>query len=145
MKHIFFALLLACAAPAMAGELDANTHFSHGLIVRVNAQGAREVFKADVTSQVETADDAVAANAKFLKDANRIAQVSPGSELDRTSSSEAWFYWYAPAYTGYYYYTYNYVAPAVAYYPAYTYSIAYYPTYTINAYGYQYYYYWYHL
>ena len=135
---LFASVLAVCAVHyAHAGELDNSPAFTHGLIVRVNAQGAREVFKADLAAQVENASDAVAANTQFVTEANRVAHVVAGSELDRTSSSEAWCYWHAPAYYGGYYYTYNY---------GYAYNIGYYPTYYTGAYygGYQYYYYWYH-
>jgi hypothetical protein len=143
MKHATLALLAALAFAGVssnavtAHELDNSPAVTPGLIVREDAQGNREVFKASGATQVENAETAAAANASFLTEANRIADVSPGTELDRASSSESWCYWYAPSYPGYYYYTYSTYRYGNPYY------VSYYPTYYYNAYGYRYYYYWY--
>ena len=128
-----FVSLMMLAAPAFAGELDrATAGAPQGVIVRVDASGNREVFKADLSAKVasdKTAQDAVT---KFINADNRIAKVSPSTELDRTSSNEAWYYWNNPNYYSSYY-SYSY----------YNYSYNYYPCYNWNYSNYSYYYYWY--
>jgi hypothetical protein len=125
-------LLATSAVTASAGELDGTTAAPHGIIVRVDANGNREVFKADMAARVASDKSAADAASQFVTDANRVAQVTPASELDRTSSTEAWCYWYAPSYYGSYYYSYY----------SYNYSWNYYPSYSWNWYNYSYYYYW---
>lgn len=123
---------LYAAAPATAGELDrAVSSAPQGLIVRVDASGNREVFKAELSAPV--ASDAVAAKvaAQFATEANRVSSLAPASELDRSSSSEAWYYWPSSSYLGGYSYSYW----------SYGYSWNYYPCYSWNWSNYSYYYY----
>ena len=127
--------LAALAAPAMANELDhAAGSAPQALIVREDASGNREVFKANPQGQVTDAAAAEKVATQFATEANRIAQVMPSSELDRSASSEAWYSWYSPYYSGSYYYSYQ----------SYNYSWNYYPCYSWNWSSYRYYYYsWY--
>lgn len=136
MKKSAIAILgLFVAAGAMASELDAPApaDVPNALVVRVDASGKREVFKANLKAAVksdEAAQEALAA----VADANRITPKA-GSELDKTSSQEAWCYYYNPYYYGSYSYGYSY-----AYYG---YSYWYRPTYSYCGGAYSYYYYWY--
>ena len=119
---------------AQAGELDqGGVSAPRGLIVRVDASGNREAFKADYAAKVSDDSAAAEAAAEFAHDQNRVTPVAAAGELDRTSSSEAWFYWSAPTYFGGYTYSYW----------NYGYSWNYYPCYRWNWGSYSYYYYWY--
>ena len=126
---------LMAATTAFAGELDsAVSSAPQGLVVRVDAQGNREVFKADSAAKVTSDATAEAVAAEYAVAAHQVAKIAPASELDRTTSSEAWYYWYAPTYYGSYYYTYWNTG----------YSWNYYPCYRWYWQGYNYfYYYWY--
>jgi hypothetical protein len=110
-------------SPAVAGELDGVTQGSapQGLIVRVDASGNREVFKAG--GAVANDADAAQAVATFVKNENLIAHVASASELDRSSSSEAWFFWPGSSYYGYSYWYANY---SYNYWPCYRWNYGYY-------------------
>ena len=142
MKTLFTFLILASSAFSLAtatatfaGELDNTVGAApQGLVVRVDASGNREMFKADMTTKVTDEATAADTNTRFVKNENRIAKVAPASELDRSTSTEAWYYWYAPSYMGSYYYSYW----------SSSYRYTYYPCYNWYARGYSYYYYyWY--
>jgi hypothetical protein len=136
-KLIFAAwsLISMIAAPAaFAGELDVTPSAPQGIIVRVDGNGTREVFKAALEAKIVDSQAAATATSQFVTEANRIQKVKSASELDRTSSNEAWCYWYSPSYYGSYYYSYSYA----------NYSYSYYPTYSWNWGAYSYYYYYYH-
>ncbi|MGK5082779.1 hypothetical protein WDW37_05685 [Bdellovibrionota bacterium FG-1] len=132
---MFILSTLGAASVFASSELDRTSAAApHGLVVRKDASGTVEFFKADVSAKVNSDAQASEAATQFAKDENRIAKVAPSSELDRSSSSEAWYYWYAPSYIGSYYYSY--------WRAGYTWN--YYPSYSWYSRGYSYYYYyWY--
>jgi len=124
MKLIKTALLLSAFSMASyASELDPTPARPNSVVVREDAQGNREVFKADLTDAVTT-DAQAAAALQVLTDANKVT-VLPGSELDQGSSQEAWYYWnygYGYGYNGYSsYYGYSYRGYSYYYYPTYSY------------------------
>jgi hypothetical protein len=118
------------ALSASAGELDA-IGAPQGLIVREDAQGNREVFKADVAAPVTDSKSAEFALKSFVKPENLIKAVKPSSELDQTTSEGAWYSNYNNYYYSSYYYSYYYSSYSYNYYPCYGYSYG----------GYSYYYY----
>ena len=129
MLKKFLALsLLVAGFQASASELDQPANRPNALVVREDAAGRRDVYKVDLDSKVVTDDAALAATSR-LNDSNRVAATN--GELDRTSSTEAWHYWYNYGYSSYYY-SYSY----------YSYSYYYYPTYSYYWGGYRYSYYW---
>jgi hypothetical protein len=133
--QIAFALAMVFmgATAASAGELDSSAPVApQGVIVRVDASGTREVFKANVTTQVSSDQAAAAAVSQFVSTENAVAKVSPASELDRTSSNEAWYYWYNPSYYSSYYYSYSYSNYSYNYYPCYNWSYGSYSYYFYN-------------
>jgi hypothetical protein len=91
------ALFLAFTASAVqASELDPGTPGSpvpQGLIVRINADGVADVFRAAGTESVTDQTSAAAAAAVFVQPANQIQNVKPLSELDKVSSDGACYYW----------------------------------------------------
>jgi hypothetical protein len=125
------ALALAVVAfGAQANELDPTpAQRPTALVVRTDAAGKSEVFKADLVASVANDAQALAA-AQSLSDANKV-QPKLGSELDNDSSSEAWYYW-----GGYYGYSYAYS------YRSWGYNYYYYPTYSYCYGPYTYSYYW---
>ncbi len=104
MKTLFTILSLAISITAAA-----ETTAPKGLIVRQDAFGNDTVFKADLDSIRDDASAKLAVET-FVKPENQIAGAKPLSELDQTTSTQAWYYWYAPTYgyNYYYYYSYNY-------------------------------------
>jgi hypothetical protein len=138
MKSVILFLALASAS-AFAGELDRNPSASvpRGVIVREDAAGNREVYRSDLEAAPTTDAAAAEAVAIAVNPENRIANVIAGTELDRTSSTEAWYCWNTPYYYGGYNYAYTY-----SYYYANTFY-NYQPFYNWYGYGYRYYYYWY--
>jgi hypothetical protein len=136
MKAFKISLLAAilAGAPAMA-ELDGTQapQLPAGLVVRVSEAGVREVFKTDL---VVTSDKEAVEATKSVKPENKLAVVD-SSELDNTTSKEAW-YSYNYSYSYGYSYGYNY---GYSYY-SYGYNYNYYPCYRPYYYGgYNYYYY----
>ena len=126
-------ILTIAGAHAQVGELDPQVA-PEELIVRVDAQGNREVFKVVAKSNVENDQAAAEAVASFVKAANKVSTVVAESELDRVSSTDSWYYCYNPYFSygynyGYSYYGYNYY-----YTPYYSYNYGYY-----NYYYYRYY------
>jgi hypothetical protein len=130
-------LIAACAAfasaGAFAGELD-NVSGPQGLIVRQDAQGNREVFKAALSTNVASQAQAAQAIVEFVKPENQISSVQVGTELDQATSINSWYCGYNPYYANYGYYSY-------AYYYGYNQYSYYYPYYGYNYGGYNYYYY----
>lgn len=117
-------------AYAQDGELDPQIA-PQEIIVRVDAQGNREIFKVAVKSDVK--DDASAASviATFVKAENKVdASISLG-ELDQTTSTDSWYFYYNPYYSYGYNFGYNY----------YGYNYNYRPYYNYNYGNYNYYYY----
>jgi hypothetical protein len=137
MKRLIVSLFLALSVPALASELDGSPSGApRGVIVREDGQGRREVFRADLAAPT-TDDEAATAAAVATRPENLIANVRPSSELDRASSTEAWYSWYNPYYYGGFTYQYAY---------SYWYSntnFFYRPCYNWFGYGYHYSYYWY--
>ena len=131
-------LALVAGTNVRASELDPVVNAPAGVIVRENADGVKAVYKAELGTFVQNAEQAQDANREFVKSANRINDVANGTELDNTSSNESWCYWtsYSPTYyyRSYspYYYTYNYYGYSNYYYPSYRY--------TYSGYTYTYYY-----
>lgn len=137
-----FALTAATATTVMtsafaASELDppSTAVAPSGLIVQSDSNGNSQVFKADgiTQGQVSDAQSAQAAVATYVSAANQIAKVVPVSELDQTSSDQAWYFYRGPVYNPYcgFNYGYNY----------YGYNYNYRPFYNWNFGGYNYYYY----
>lgn len=105
---------------ATAGELDRVQSAPQGLIIREDAQGNKEVFR-DNGAKVTDAAALEKAVSNSVVEGNKIAKVVKESELDRTTSSEAWFWGWGWGY-GYgwgNYYGYYYGGYANYYYPAY--------------------------
>ncbi len=146
MKKMASALLLFCVfgQPAFSSELDpVAVAAPQGVIVRVNADGSQDVFKAELKNGVVDTDaaaiDALKAN---IKDANKLESVVPSNELDQVSSDNSWYSWggydrgysrgyrsgYSDGYrdgyrSGYYTgYSYSYSGYSYSYYPSYSYS-----------------------
>ncbi len=136
MNKILLILGLSMAGFAVqAGELDPpkKIKFPEGVLVREdNEKKTKEVFKIEKLNVVKDIlrDDKAAAALNKLAPELAVAgnKVSPkkGSELDKTTSTDSWFYWGWNSYYRPYYYNYS-------YYPYYNYS--YYYSYT----SYQYY------
>jgi hypothetical protein len=116
---LFVLAAVAAISTAHAGsELDPAVAIApSGLIVQSDNNGNTQVFKADgiTQSQVTDAQSAQAAIATYVTAANQVSHVVPQSELDQTSSDQAWYYYYTPVYNpycsfnyGYNYYGYNY-------------------------------------
>lgn len=146
MKNIFAAALALAGFAAFAGELDLpnGQKLPQGIVVRVDANGNEEVFKAD-GAKVTNDASAKAVVDSFVKVENKIAISSAKGELDQGSSSPAWFWGGRGWGCGYYGYGcggyYNYGG---YYYNYYGYNYNYYPCYGYNYGGYGYrYYYWY--
>ncbi len=125
MKIVKFLCLMVLAVGAMnalADELDPAFQTPQGVIVRETENGIKEVFKAninEVTSEV-AAENAVK---DFVKPENAVAKVTPGNELDHTSSDEQWHRWvsaflYGSSYSPHYY-SYGYQSVTHYYYPSY--------------------------
>jgi hypothetical protein len=136
-KFLPYLMILAAAFTSAhaSSELDPTqiTAAPSGLIVQSDSSGNTQVFKADGIAQVADAQSAQAAVVAFATSANLITKVVPQSELDQTSSDQAWYYYYNPVYNPYcsYNYGYNY----------YGYNYFYRPYYNWNYGGYNYYYY----
>ncbi len=140
MKIVKLICLIALSIGAMnafANELDPTFQTPEGVIVRENEKGVKEVFKAalgEITNNV-TAESAVK---EFVKPENAISNVTPGSELDLTSSDEQWHSWNSSCYYSNSYshswdyspYYYSYGCQGVSHY--------YYPTYSWQSGGYSY-------
>jgi hypothetical protein len=113
MMKLFPLFLLAAsfsAAHAGNNELDpAAAAAPSGLIVQ---------------SQITDAQSAQAAIATYVTTANQVSKVVPQSELDQTSSDQAWYYYYNPVYNPYcsYNYGYNYYGYNYNYRPFYNYG-----------------------
>jgi hypothetical protein len=130
MMKLFPLFLLAAsfsAAHAGNNELDpAAAAAPSGLIVQTDASGNTQVFKADgiAQSQITDAQSAQAAIATYVTTANQVSKVVPQSELDQTSSDQAWYYYYNPVYNPYcsYNYGYNYYGYNYNYRPFYNYG-----------------------
>jgi len=137
MKQMMMVGMMALATSAMASELDPVVALPGALIVRENAQGQQEVFKAGDVA-VKSDADALAAIAKFATKDNRVsnlAQSQSAGELDRVSSDESWcFWWSGSSYRTYSYHSYS-------SYSSYRYVNYYYPSYNYSYGGYSYSYY----
>lgn len=133
--------LILGAVSASANELDpVAPNAPEALIVRENAQGEREIFKAGLKAEVNDAAAAKKAVENFVTNDNRVQDIQQGTELDQVSSDDSWHYWYDYSYSyrpySYTYYTYN------CYNGGYRYVYSYRPvTYSYYSYGYRYYYY----
>ena len=140
MQRIMFRVALVAtmmmgSVAAFGGELDPNAPLApQGLIVREDALGNREVFKAGFAQAVTDSQTAERAVADYIKSENLVANVRQGGELDQTTSQEAWYCWYNPYYSYGYYYSNSWYGSYYSYYPSYNYWYG----------GYNYsYYYWY--
>ena len=116
-----------------AQELDPQI-VPEEIIVRVDAEGNREVFKVAVKNDVQNDEAAAEAIATFVNDSNKIVTVVADSELDRVSSTDSWYFYYYPYYSYNYSFGYNYYGYNYNYRPYYNYSYGYY-----NYYYYRYY------
>jgi hypothetical protein len=135
-SSLFAIIAVTSVAQAYAGQGELNpapAQVPAGIIVQVDAQGNAQVFQNNDSTVVSDAATAQAQVAAQVTPANQIANVLPVSELDRTSSNEAWYSWYNPGYYPYYsyYYGYNYYG--------YTYTYAPYYSYYYGGYYYHYY------
>ena len=128
--------LSAFSGLAMANELDGNPTTQKApaaLVMRVDAQGNQEVFTSTVTDKVtnDAAAQSVAADA--LNNGTKITATQATSELDKSSSTAAWYYRHYPNYYGYYGcnygYNYNYYGYNYYYTPYYSYYTPYYSYY----------------
>lgn len=92
MTRLLTALALFACVSVHATELDPATA-PNEIIVREDAHGNREIFK--VNSHVNVNDKASAAEAieNFVVADNKVTSVVRHGELDRTSSTEAWYFW----------------------------------------------------
>lgn len=122
-KLLMTAMLFS--AVAQATELDpVNQQIPSEIIVREDASGKREVFKVEAKVNVTDSQSAEQVIEKFVKSDNKVSEIVLESELDRSSSTEAWYYWgwgnYGQNY-GYNWYGYNYY-----YRPYYSYNWGYY-------------------
>jgi len=125
---VFFFVLNLGVVQAQSTELDPKlANVPQELIVRVDPAGNREVFKVTEKLDVQNADSAAVLNEKFATAENKISNLVSESELDRTTSTEAWYYynwnWYGYNYA-YNNYGYNYY-----YQPYYSYNFSYYSYY----------------
>ena len=111
---LFMALALTAVTQVRADELDPQQDTApQGLIVRDDGNGATTVFK---TADISTVQDAASAQAAVQANVNSQNQLGAvpvvSSELDRVSSTEAWYCWWNPGFSnyfyGYNYYGYNY-------------------------------------
>jgi hypothetical protein len=93
MHKLLIGAALFFSMSAGAQELDPKVVLVPEIIVREDAQGNREVFKVSEKVDVKDATDAVNAINSFVKPKNKIAKVILASELDQTSSTEAWYFW----------------------------------------------------
>ena len=114
-----FKLLLAAALTtfaARASELDGTNTQPSQIIVQVNpTTHESRVFKAQGTDRIVSDAEAAQAVTESVKDSNKI-EFKAASELDQSTSTQAWVYWYPRntyAYCNYGVYSY--------YYPTYTY------------------------
>ncbi len=113
MKTLSLAAALFCLiGTAFASELDPQVNVPQEIIVREDLNGKREVFKVSQKTEVSDADSAMAAVETFVTTENKVSSVIPQGELDRTTSTEAWYYYYMPTWYsynyGYYYGGFNY-------------------------------------
>jgi hypothetical protein len=131
---LFLSLSLAAVTYGHAGELDPQPSSApQGLIVRVNEHGLRQVFKAGDVRSVNDAQSAEASVKANVVAQNLLTDVQQVSELDRVTSNQAWYYWWNPYYSNYFY-GYNYLGYNYFYRPWYTWAF--------NGYNYYYYYRW---
>ncbi len=118
-------LCLMSVGTTVASELDPQIMVPQEIIVREDASGNRQVFKVSDKKEVSDADSAIKAIDTFVTAENQVTSVLAENELDRTTSTEAWYYYYTPRWYGYnygyYYGGYNYY-----YRPYYNYSYGYY-------------------
>lgn len=127
-KTISILALSAFALAFSASAQQEQPEAPKGLIVRVDQDGNREIYKTSETKKKLTQEqvDAITTEDNRLD----ISTELPGSELDDDSSSESWcWYWGWNSYNYSYYYNYN----------GWLYS--YYPAYYWNYGNYSYYYY----
>lgn len=130
MRNLHLILCSAIVALSSLGvaanELDpVNAKPPEGLVVKVGADGAREVYKVNALNGVVTNDQAAKAVVEtVVQEANRIESLAPASELDKVSSEDSWYfsYSYRSPYSGYYSYAYNYGNSYYSYYPSYNYN-----------------------
>ncbi len=111
-------MLLALPTFAMALELDpaGPGESVQGMVVRVNNDGSREMFKASLTDAGKS--NAQVAGQETLGSLTSENQVPFVKELDRTSSQESWCWGPVyPVYTPVYYYG-PWVTVPTVYYPA---------------------------
>lgn len=129
MKHVtpWFVLLSLVAANGWASELDpVPADAPAGMIVRVSADGKREVFKANLKGVVESNQAAAEELKANIKSENKVESVAPAGELDNVSSTDSW-HWSWNSYgnygysRGYYSYSYHCHNSYVSYYPSYNY------------------------
>jgi hypothetical protein len=119
---LFIALALTAVTNVRADELDPQGDAApQGLIVRTDANGATTVFKATDVSSVQDDASAQAAVQANVNAQNQVGSVPVVSELDKVSSNEAWYCWWNPGFSNYYY-GYNYYGYNYYYQPFYNYG-----------------------
>jgi len=93
MKILSFVALATLCLNVYATELDPSVAPAE-IVVREDAQGRREVFT--VTETVNVQNDATAQEivANYVEKAQPIANVVAESELDRSTSTNSWYYWW---------------------------------------------------
>ncbi len=134
IRALGLAALCAVSIQAQADELDPVAAAPGGLVVRVDAEGKRDVFKVTLKDGVISNDKAAAEVVNGLKPESKIKNVQPYSELDDVTSNESWHWFWkgVNAISSYYAYTYRYNNSYYNYYPSYSYYG--------GGYNYQYYY-----
>ncbi len=139
MKGTLFILSLVMGLTGFtnvnADELDPVASAPQGLVVRVDAQGKREIYKVALPNGVVSSDKAaVEVIQKSLTNDAKVESVLPHSELDDVTSNESW-HWFrrtVNAISSYYSYTYRHHNYHYSYYPSYSYNY--------GGYNYNYYY-----
>lgn len=120
-------LVNVAGAQAQSTELDPQVAAPREIIVRVDAAGNAEVFKVATKANIKNDSEAALAINSFVNNTNKVQNVISESELDQVSSTESWYYWYAPYYYNYgYSYSYNYYGYNFNYSPYYYYNYGYY-------------------
>ena len=139
-----FSILCALSTAAIAGELDQDKSFApRGVHVRVDAKSNDATVYRSETGPEAVNDNVVGAITKTAKAQNAISEfktidLSKKSELDETTSTSAWRYYYYGNYwqpTSYF----NYYVPNYNWAYSYNYNWAY----SYNWGGYYWHWYWY--
>ena len=119
-KLLLAALLISVSAQAT--ELDPTpVSVPQEIVVREDASGNREVFKVADQIGVSDVTSAVAVVENYVTAENKVSAVVAEGELDRVSSTEAWYYWGYSNWYGYNY-SYNYYGRSYNYRPYYSYN-----------------------